>query len=262
MSKAQTIRKQELFYLWDLLVQMVGRDLKLRYRGSILGTAWSLLNPLTQLLVFNFVFSSVLPLNIPNYTLFLFIGLLAWVWFQTSLTGAATVIIDGRALIKQPNFPATILPVVVVVANLLHFLLALPILFFFLSLARIPFSEPIVLLPVIIALQMLFTVSLAYFVATFHVFFRDTQHLVGVFLFLFFYLTPVFYNADAIPDKYQLIYRMNPVLQLLEAYRAVLLHNTWPSPGPLLLLGGISGILLMFGYHVFKQASDRFVEEL
>jgi lipopolysaccharide transport system permease protein len=224
--------------------------------------AWSLLNPLAQLLVFNFVFRSILPLNIPNYTIYLFIGLLAWSWLQSSLMGSVTAIVDGRTLIKRPAFPVAILPVVVVIANLLHFLLALPILFFFLWLAHIPLGASILFLPIVIALQALFTLSLSYFVATFHVFFRDTQHLVGVFLFLFFYLTPIFYNSEVIPDKYQMLYRLNPVLQLLEAYRAILLNGTCPSVSSLLLVGGASVVCLFFGYHVFKRASYRFVEEL
>lgn len=256
------IQKYRPQYLYDLLAQLVSRDLKLRYRGSLLGIAWSLLNPLAQLLVFSFVFRSVLPLNIPNYTLFLFIGLLAWNWFQASLMGAATAIVDGRTLIKRPSFPGAILPVVVVIANLLHFLLALPVLFFFLWMGHVSFATPVLLLPVIVALQALFTLSLTYWIATFHVFFRDTQHLVGVFLFLFFYLTPIFYDSSAIPARYQPIYRLNPMLQLLEAYRTILLAHTWPPILPLLAVGGVSVGLLVLGYYVFKHASYRFVEEL
>lgn len=258
----QTLVKPRLSYLKDLLLQMVGRDLKLRYRGSILGIAWSLLNPLVQLLVFNFVFRAVLPLNIPNYTIYLFIGVLAWSWFQTSLAGSANVIVEGRSLIKRPSFPVAILPVVVVLSNLLHFLLALPVLAFFIWQAGIPLGMPVLLLPLVIVLQALFTLSLSYFVATFHVFFRDTQHLVGVFLFLLFYLTPVFYNADSIPEKYQFIYRLNPVLQLLEAYRAVLLNNSMPSIGSLLIMTACSLAALALGYRLFIRASYRFVEEL
>ena len=262
MKKNQDFRNFSPLYLRDLLFQLVGRDLKLRYRGSILGMAWSLLNPLAQLLVFNLVFRTILPLNIPDYTIYLFIGLLAWSWFQSSLMGAATAIVDSRTLIKRPTFPVAILPMVVILSNLLNFLLALPILFFFLWLAGIQLGALIFFLPIIIALQALFTLSLSYFVATFHVFFRDTQHLVGVFLFLLFYLTPIFYNADVIPTRYQMLYRLNPVLQLLEAYRDILLNNSWPSAFSLLLVGGASVVGLFFGYHVFIRASYRFVEEL
>src|SRR3990172_511666 len=113
-------------YLVDLLIILIGRDMKLRYRRSVLGLAWTLLNPLAQLLVLNFVFSRILPLNIPNYPSFLFVGLLAWSWFQSSLINGTGAIVDNRDLIKRPGFPEAILPLVTVSANFIHFLLALP----------------------------------------------------------------------------------------------------------------------------------------
>jgi lipopolysaccharide transport system permease protein len=251
-----------LIYLRDLLRELVARDIKLRYKGSWLGLAWSLLNPLAQLLVFGFVFRFILPLNIPNYTAFLFTGLLVWSWFQSSLTASATAIIDGRSLIKRPGFPAAILPLVTVVANLIHFLLALPILLIFLLLTDIPLQSTIAILPAVILLQLVFTLGLSYFVATWHVLFRDTQHLVSVFLLLLFYLTPIFYDASVVPARFQWIYRLNPLLHLIEAYRAIFIYGQFPSPVPMLVLTLIASILLILGYRFFMQASYMFVEEL
>jgi lipopolysaccharide transport system permease protein len=258
----RALAKRQLVYPWDLLRQMVGRDVKLRYRGSFLGVAWSLLNPLAQLLVFSFVFRFVLPLNIPNYTSFLFIGLLVWNWFQSSLMGATTVIVDGRALIRRPGFPAAILPLVSVTTNLVHFLLALPILFLFLWLTDIQTQPVILLLPFIMALQALFTLGLGFLVATFHVSFRDTQHLVGVFLFLLFYLTPIFYDVTIIPPQYLALYRLNPLLHLVEAYRAILLYGVWPPWPGLLGVALLTAVLLGLGLVIFRRASSRFAEEL
>lgn len=256
------LSKQRWIYLRDLLYQMVARDMKLRYRDSVLGVAWSLLNPLAQLLVFGFVFRYVLPLNIPNYTSFLFIGLLAWSWFQSSLMGAATVIVDGRTLIRQPGFPALILPIVSVVANMVHFLLALPIVFVFLWLTGVQLQATVFLLPLIIILQAFFTLGLAYFLATFHVSFRDTQHLVGVGLLLFFYLSPIFYDASVIPTRFLFIYRLNPALHLLEAYRDLLLYGTLPAWQGLAGVTVVTAMLLIVGVNLFRNASYRFVEEL
>ena len=255
-------RGRHIIYLYDLLRELVARDIKLRYKGSILGVAWSLLNPLSQLLVFSFIFEYVLPLNIANYSSFLFTGLLAWSWFQAALFAAATVIVDGRSLIRRPGFPAAILPIVSVATNLVHFLLALPVLLAFLLLSGIPLKASVLLLPALIALQAAFTVGLAYFVATFHVTFRDTQHLIGVFLLLFFYLTPIFYDATFVPEQFQSLYHLNPLLHLLDAYRAVLLRGEMPEPEPLLVLACLSTVLLFLGYRVFLRASYRFVEEL
>ena len=115
---------ERVVYVRDLLHVLVARDMKLRYKRSILGVAWSLLNPLAQALVFSFVFVSVLPLNIPDYPLFLLAGLLAWNWFNSSLMLATGAIVDNRELIRRPGFPAAILPVVTVASDLIHFLIA------------------------------------------------------------------------------------------------------------------------------------------
>ena len=253
---------RRLIYLRDLLRELVLRDMKLRYKGSVLGLAWSLLNPLAQLLVFGLVFSTILPLNIPNYTAFLFSGLLVWSWFQSSLFAATTVIVDGRSLIKRPGFPVALLPVVTVMANLVHFVLALPVLLLFLLLTGLPLHSTALLLPLLIAIQFLLTLSIGYFLAAVHVTFRDTQHLVGVFLLLLFYLTPIFYDSSVIPASLQSIYRLNPLLHLLEAYRTILIDGRLPDFAMLAVVTAVSLALLLVGFRVFKRASYTFVEEL
>ena len=253
---------KNIVYIRDLLIEMVKRDIKLRYKGSILGILWSLLNPLSQLIVFIFIFGHILPLNIPNYPVFVFTALLAWTWFQSSLFSASTAIVDGRSLIKRPGFPVGILPIITVTSNLIHYLLALPVLIIFLILTKAPISTALLFLPLVIGLQFLFTLGLAYIVATFHVSFRDTQHLVGVLLLLLFYLTPIFYNASLVPDRFQTIYQLNPVLQLVEAYRAILLEGAAPAWQPFAILGAFSTLLLYGGYALFVRASYQFVEEL
>ncbi len=261
-DRLSSLTAHRLIYVRDLVRELVARDIKLRYKESLLGVAWSLLNPLLQLLIFSIVFRYILPLNIPNYTAFLFIGLLMWNWFQASLVAATTTIVDGRSLIKRPGFPIPILPIVTVLGNLIHFLLALPVLLIFLLISGITPQLPIVLLPVIILIQFLFTLSLAYFLATIHVSFRDTQHLVTIGLLFLFYLSPIFYEGSAIPQDYQFVYRLNPILHLLEAYRAILMHGALPPWQPLALITLGAGILLIIGYRLFLRASYFFVEEL
>lgn len=256
------LNQHRLVYLRDLLWELVTRDMKLRYKGSVLGIAWSLLNPLAQLLVFGLVFSTILPLNIPNYTAFLFSGLLVWSWFQSSLFAATTVIVEGRSLIKRPGFPVALLPVVTVTANLVHFVLALPVLLLFLLLTGLPLHATVLLLPLLIAIQFLLTLSLAYFLAAIHVTFRDTQHLVGVILLLFFYLTPIFYDGSVVPPTFQPVFRLNPLLHLLEAYRAILIEGSLPALVPLGVITAVSAALLLWGFRVFRRASYTFVEEL
>jgi lipopolysaccharide transport system permease protein len=251
-----------LIYIRDLLFTLVGRDMKLRYKRSILGIAWSLLTPLAQLGVFYLTFDILLPLNIPNYPAFLFSGLLVWNWFQGSLHQATSAIVDNRDLMKRPGFPAAILPAVTVASNLIHFLLALPILFVFLFLGGVGLTGAVMVLPLVIALQFILTLSLAYFTATFYVTFRDTQHLLGVVLNLLFFLTPIFYKSSDLPAQYKAFYRLNPMVHLIEAYRAILLYGQLPNGIDLLALSLPAIVVLALGYYVFRKASDHFVDHL
>src|SRR5713101_7469938 len=222
MKSPLGVSGHRLIYIRDLLRELVGRDMKLRYKRSVLGIAWTLLNPLLQLLVFLFIFNLVLPLNIPHYSSFLFAGILAWNWFQGSLNQSTGAIVDNRELLRRPGFSIAILHIVTVTSHLIHFL-----------------------------------------VATFHVTFRDTQYLLNVLLNLLFYLTPVFYEASAIPMRYQSLYWLNPMVGLIDAYRAILAHGTLPNHLiSLLVLGLCATALLVYGYVTFRRASYRFVEEL
>jgi homopolymeric O-antigen transport system permease protein len=246
----------------DLLRELVGRDIKVRYKRSLLGMVWTLLNPLAQLLVFAFVFRVVLPLNIPNYASFLFIGIIVWGWFQNSLYQASSSVVDNSTLIKQPGFPAAILPVVTVVTQLIHFLLATLVLLPFVAVAGVPPSVALLWLPVLVAVQFLVTLGVSYVMAALHVTFRDTQYTLGVLLMLGFYLTPIVYDSSMIPPHYRSYFALNPLLHLVDSYRAILLRGETPRLGPLALLAPASAVLAWGGYRIFKRASHRFIEEL
>jgi lipopolysaccharide transport system permease protein len=246
----------------DLLRELVARDMKLRYKRSVLGIMWSLLNPLLQLLIFYFVFGMLLPLNIPHYASFLFTGILAWNWFSSSLLFATGAIVDNRELIRRPGFPIAILPTVTVTSHLVHFLIALPILLTCVMLDVGQLTSAIVALPLVIVLQFILTLSLAYLIATFHVSFRDTQYLLGVLLQLLFFLTPIFYDIASIPEQYRWLLNLNPMVHLVNAYRAILIHGQLPDGIALISLAGGSLLLLAVGYLIFVRASYNFVEEL
>jgi lipopolysaccharide transport system permease protein len=255
-------RGQHPLYIWDLLRELVVRDMKLRYRRSVLGVIWSLLNPLFEMVVFVFLSRRVLSLEIPNYPSFVFTGTLAWSWFQNGLSLATTAITANRELIRRPGFPAAILPVVTVTTNMIHFILALPIPLLFLLLGGGRLTGAILILPLVIVLQFLLTLGFGYLVATVHVTFRDTQHILGVFLRLLFYLTPVFYSTSNVPTRYRTFYELNPMLHLITAYRAILIEGTMPDLGALLVVGALGAAALWLGHTFFTRASYRFVEEL
>lgn len=254
-------RPSRATYLRDLMLELVGRDMKLRYRRSVLGIFWSLVHPLAYLVVLTFVFQAVTPLDIPNYPLFTLTGVLAWTWFSAALPAATVSITGNRELIRQPGFPVAVLPAVPVLSSLLHFALAMALVVAVLVIGGPGLSPAVLALPLVAALQFVVTLSLGYITATIQVRFRDTAYLVGALMLLGFFITPVFYRPGVLPGRYQVFYIMNPMAQLISAYRDVLIEHRWPDLSALLVLGAVSSVALWFGHRVFTRASTRFAEE-
>ena len=256
------VYRRKIAHFFDLLRVLVDRDMKLLYKRSALGIAWTLINPLLQLAVFSFVFRSVIPINIPQFSSFAFSGLLIWTWSQTALFQATGLITSNKALIRQPNFPTAILPVVTTMTGLIHFLLALPVLIIFLAIDGVQPSSVLFVLPLLMVIQFILTVSLAYPLAALNVTFRDTQHTLGVLLQMLFYLTPIFYDLNSVPKEFQPFYQLNPMVPLLEAYRAILLKGTQPDWQALLMVSLAVAVILPIGLAIFRRQSNTFVEEL
>jgi lipopolysaccharide transport system permease protein len=255
-------RRRGLRHACDLVRELVGRELKLRYKRSLLGLLWSLVNPLLQVVAFSFLFRSVLPLNVPHYSAFVLCGVLAWTWFQSSLFMASAAVVDNRELIRRPGFPTAVLPAVTVATHLVHYILALPVLLVFVLVDGGRLSPALVLLPAIVAVQYVLTLGLAYPIAACHVTFRDTQHLVGVLSTVFFFFTPVFYDARSVPEQFRPLYDLNPMVHILAAYRGLLIQGEAPDLAGLLLLAVVAVPLVCVGHALFRQLSYRFVEEL
>lgn len=256
------VYRRKIAHFFDLLRVLVDRDMKLLYKRSALGIAWTLINPLLQLAVFSFVFRSVVPINIPQFSSFAFSGLLIWTWSQTALFQATGLITSNKALIRQPNFPTAILPVVTTMTGLIHFLLALPVLIIFLAVDGVEPSSVLFVLPLLMVIQFVLTVGLAYPLAALNVTFRDTQHTLGVLLQMLFYLTPIFYDLNSVPKEFQPFYQLNPMVPLIEAYRAILLKGTQPDWQALLIVSLIVAVILPIGLAIFRRQSNTFVEEL
>lgn len=255
-------RFHKFLYLWDLVRSLIDRDMKLMYKRSALGFTWTLINPLLQLLVFAFIFQVVVKIDLPQYSSYVFTGLLVWNWFQSSLFQAAGVIINSRPLIRQPGFPTGILPLVVVLIGFVHFVLALPILIIFLLVDDVKITPLILLLPFIQIVQFVLTITLSYFLAAINVTFRDTQHTLGVLLQFLFYLTPIFYDLSSIPKQYWYVYGLNPMVHIVTCYRQILLWGVQPDWLALGIILLIALALLPIGYQLFKRQSLRFVEEI
>ncbi len=261
-SLTQRPARRQLSYLWDLLRSLVDRNLKLMYKRSALGIAWTLISPLLQLMVFVFVFQNFLKVDIPQYSSYVFTGLLVWNWFQDSLFQATSSIIDSRPLIRQPGFPTAILPIVVVTTGLIHFVLALPILIVFLLIDGVQFTPYLLVLPLLNIIQFALTLTCAYFLAAINVTFRDAQHTLGVVLQFLFYLSPIFYEIGNIPNQYWYFYGLNPMVHILTCYRQILMWGTSPDWTALAIVTVLTVLSLPFSYQMFKRQSLRFVEEI
>ncbi len=270
---------QRLLRHRTLIQILVTRELKARYRGSILGFFWSFANPLLLLLVYTFVFSVVLagfrPVDIEPYALFLFCGLLPWTWFSTALTDSSNVLLANGNLLKKVLFPAEVLPVVAVVANMVHFLLALPILLLGLAFFAASVPSPIELLwfPAVVAVQFLLTLGLGLFLAALTVHFRDIRDLLANLLTLWFFATPIIYpmalvaergpRFGSLPPLGKVLMDLNPFAHLAISYQEILFYD-----GPfghwkwLLALGAVSVVVFAAGYALFDRLRDSFAEEL
>ena len=248
--------------LRDLAVQLVVRDLKLRYRRTLIGLAWSFAFPLGQVIVLSFIFTIVLPTRVGKYSAFVSIGVLAWTWFQSSLVGAATSITGNRELVRHPGFPSTVLPISVVGTNLILFLMAFPAI---VLVALYDGGRPgltTAALPVVVAVQFLLTLGISYLVASLNVKFRDTQQMVALLLLLFFFLTPIFYDAGSVPALYRPLYDLNPFVILLDGYRATLLHGGMPNWIGLGEVALVAAAMVVAGQFLFRRASFSFAEEI
>jgi len=250
-----------------LIQSLVARELKARYRGSILGFFWSFVNPLLLLLIYSFVFAVIMPADPMAETsppaVFMFCGLLPWTWFSSSLLEASGSLIAGGNLIKKVLFPAEILPIVSVLSNLVHFTLGLLILAgFMVWFHHFPDWRDIYWFPVIVLVQLVFTLALGLALAALTVHFRDMRELLGNLLTFWFFATPIIYSYK-MPSvaRFVNLFNLNPFFHLSISYQEILFF-----PGPfghkwwLLALGGASVLLFLACYWVFDRLRDSFAE--
>ncbi len=256
------IRLKNLLAYRSLISTLVLKELKTRYRGSVLGFIWSFLNPLLFMLVYIIVFSVYMRINVNNYALFLFCGLLPWIWFSQSLLNAASSIVNGGALIKKVVFPIEILPIVSVITNLVNFLLGLPILFLFIYIFKIKLGYFIIFLPILIIIQALMTIGLSLVLSAINVHLRDVEQILTNLLNLFFFLTPILYPISTIPERYRGIILLNPMALLMISYQDILFNGKAPDWRYLLILIIISILIFIYGYIIFDRFKDSLIEEV
>ena len=265
-------RLTELWRYRELVRNLVLRDLKARYKNSVLGFVWSLLNPLLMMLVFTVVFTVMLPTNIERFPVFILCGILPWNWFSGSVGGAIHTIVGNATLIKKVYFPREALPLSLILSNAVNFLLALTVLFPLMLAFHTPLTPWLLFLPVLILVQAVFTLGVALILSTVNVFFRDTAVIMEVVLQAWFFLTPVVYDMKVLPEHKliagydievrRLAYILNPMGSLIANYRDILYWGLPPGLDFLLRTALTSLLVLLLGYLLFSHFAPQFGEEV
>ncbi|SMF75304.1 ABC transporter permease [Pseudobacteriovorax antillogorgiicola] len=246
----------------SLIVQLIKRDLRLRYRGSLLGYFWSMLNPLLYMAVLSAVFSYIIRFEVKNYSLFLLTGILIWNFFQQSLSIGVNSILFNGSLLKKVKVPASLFPFASVSSVLINFLLSL-VPFAAISIAikgNLPLT--ILFLPLCIGIFATFIFGVSLTLASLNVRFRDIGHLLDPILTILFYSTPIIYPKSAIPEKFRMILDLNPLTYYLDITRDVMFTGVVPEIEALLTATAFSMLSIVVGYLTFNKLKDEFVYDI
>lgn len=253
---------KDIYDYREMVFAMVHKELRGRYKGSVLGFLWTFISPLLQLIVYTMVFSVVLRADIDKYYLFLFIALIPWIFFATSLTGGASCVYGQASLVTKIYFPRQILPIAFVttcfVNMLLSFAVVLVVVLFSigLDLRLLPYLIPTMLIEYFLAL------GIAMIVSGVTVFFRDLEHILGVAVMAWQFLTPIMYPISIVPERLLPIFNLNPMTPVIGAYRSILYYKTAPDLSTMLsaVIWGI--VFLVAGWFIFDKLQRRFAEAL
>ena len=251
-----------LYEYRELLKTSIKKDIRGKYKSSILGVIWSFLNPLLQLAVYAIVFPLIMKSNIPNYTVFVCCGLIPWTFFSTAISRTSFVMVENANIIKKVYFPREILPISIVTSEMVNFIISTVIILAFVMAYGIGFSWYIVFYPVILIIQYILLIGISLLVSSITVYIRDLQHFIGILLQLLFYATPIVYGLDIIPESFRWILKINPMSYIIDGYRSIFYYQKMPDFVGLGIVLAISVILCIIGYLVFNKLQKRFAEEL
>lgn len=229
----------------------------------MLGFLWSFLNPLCMMLVYVLVFRYYIRFNqVPNYTVFLFCGLLPWTWVAAALSEGTGSIVGSGHLITKSMFPPQVLPVVAVSTSMINFLLSLPLLLIFMIATDMPLHPTLALLPFVVVGQFALLLGLAAALGALNVRFRDVQHLVANLLSFLFFLSPIVYPAEVVPERFKPLIQLNPLALLTTFYHQIILEGAVPDVTLVVYFGATTGLVLILGTMIFNASRETFAELL
>lgn len=259
MLPAHRMAKTLYRFRW-LLYELVVRDLRLRYRGSVLGFAWTLLNPLLFMAIYTLVFSVYMRVPIHDYPLYLLSGLVPWTFAQAAIQQSVGAILDGRMYVGKTLFPIELLVVTPVLSNCANFAISLALVVLLSLILGVHASWSLLLLPFLLAVALCMVLALSFLSATANVFYRDVQQLIGYALTALFFMTPIFYAASSVPPRFTFIVTYNPIAALLECFQSILYGGSAPPWGRLAFAAAFAAFALGASIGYFERYRDVFGE--
>jgi len=253
---------QLLWFYRELLWNLAHREITQRYKQSVLGYAWVVLNPLFQLITMNFVFSVVLKvdsLGVP-FIIFLSVALLPWNLFVLSLTSSTSALVGNSSLITKIYFPREILVYATIIAKLVDFFYSCIVLVFFFIIFKTNITIHILWVPLILLIQVIFTMGLSLILAALNLFYRDIQYLLSLVLTMWMYLTPIMYPVEMLPERYRFLFALNPMAVIINAFRQVMLSGAGPNLNSLSIALAISVGVFIVGFLFFKKLEGEFAD--
>lgn len=254
---------KELYAYREMIVGLVRRDLRGRYKGSVLGFLWTFVNPLLQLVVYTMVFSVIMKNGIEKYYIYLFVGLVPWIFFSTSVTGGANSILSSKDMVKKIYFPREVLPISVVTSGFINMLFCFIVIFAALFISGIGINPVALLfLPIIMIVEYFLALGFALLSSALTVYFRDLEYILGIITMAWMYLTPVMYPETMVPENLLWILKINPMTSVIMAYRDILYYKQIPQLETLLQALFVGIVFCILGHFVFCKLQKGFVEEM
>lgn len=254
---------KELWEYREMIVSLTKRDLKSRYKGSVLGFLWMFLNPLLQLCVYTIVFSIIMRMGIEKFYLFMFVALVPWLFFSSCLTAGPGIIFSQQDMVKKIYFPREVLPISFTLSQFINMLLSFIVIFVVVFFSGVEINPVAMLyLPIVMLIEFVLGLGVTYLVSALNVYFRDLQYIMGIISMAWMYLTPVIYPVEMVPEQFVDLFYLNPMTSITIAYRDILYYGRVPEMSTLLNAVIMGIVVLIIGQITFSKLQRHFVEEL
>jgi len=250
---------REIIDYRELLGNLIVTELKLRYRNSILGFLWTILNPLFYLLILAVVFSKIMRFQIENYTIFLFSGLASWMMIQQTVITATASIVNNQSIIRKVYIPKLLFPLSNVMARFIDHFILIIILFMFMIYFKIHLSWNLFIIPLIVLMHFLFSLGLSLIFSVIYIKIRDVQHIIAIVFQALFFATPIIYSLEILPENYRPFFLLNPVYYFIQSFRFPFYYSSFPPLKIFLIAFLLTVFVFAVGFFIFYKKEKYFV---